>query len=445
MTTRTLITILAWLASIASQAAVIIDGQLDASAIYPGTIHTYKISIPEGYSPADSACLYLGLDGILCNAPAVIDSLIAEGAMPVTIGVYLNPGVVYKADGETPLRYNRSNEFDATDDRFARFLETELLPAVRETLTPDGLPIHLKQGGDNAVIFGLSSGGIAAFNAAWHRPDLFGRIFSGCGTFVPMRGGEQLEAIVRKHEPKPLRVFLQDGFSDTWNPIFGSWYEHNRLLGSALEFAGYDCAFDWAEGGHSVARSSEIFADVMRWLWRDYPHSLTPGTTANNFLVPLFDGQPGEWTVRTGTFNPVDTHTGIFNADSTLFVEPAIDSNFMIQYTVDPATGTLANGQRFYYLHSYNNSLLNVASLAFDSAGYLWTLTDAGLQALDQNGRVRGILALPLNLPPLATSPAELSINDGNITIVTTNATYTRRLNIAPAIPGVAPQSQGPG
>ena len=444
MTTKTIITLLAMLVSIAGHPATIIDGSLDSSTIYPGTVHTYKISIPDGYNAADSACLYLGLDGILCNAPAVIDSLISEGTMPLTVGVYLNPGVVYKADGKTPLRYNRSNEFDATDDRFARFLETELLPAVLGTLTPDGQPIHLKHGGDNAVIFGLSSGGIAAFNAAWHRPDIFGRVFSGCGTFVPMRGGEQLEAIVRKHEPKPLRVFLQDGFSDTWNPIFGSWYEHNRLLGSALEFAGFDCAFDWDEGGHSVARATEIFADVMRWLWRNYPAPLTPGTTANNFLAPLLDGQPSEWVIETGTFEAADTRAGIFNADSTLFVEPAIDSNFMTQYTVDPATDTLANGQRFYYLHSYNNSLLNVASLAFDSAGYLWALTDTGLQALDQNGRVRGIIALPLDLPPLASTPAMLSINDGNLSIVTPLATYTRRLNIAPAIPGVPPPSQGP-
>ena len=425
------------------EAATIIDGRLDSSQIYPGTVHTFKVSVPDGYTPAEPACLYLGLDGILCNASAVIDSLVSCGSMPMTIGVYLNPGVVYKADGQTVLRYNRSNEFDATDGRFASFLEAELLPAVEALTTPDGRQIRLKDGGENAAIFGLSSGGIAAFNAAWHRPDLFGRVFSGCGTFVPMRGGDQLEALVRKHEPKALRVFLQDGYSDTWNPIFGSWYEHNLLLASALQFAGYDCDFDWAEGGHSVARASQIFADVMQWLWRDYPTPLSAGTTQNNFLAPLLKEQPAEWIVEKGTFTPLPTGGGIFNADSTLYAEPQAQSNYMMQYTADPATKELSNGQRYYYLHSYNNSMLTVASLAFDSNGNLWALTETGIQALDQNGRVRGILALPERFATFERDKVQLEISDGKITIITPDSKYTRLLNISPATPGVAPKSQG--
>lgn len=424
-------------------AATIIDGCLEQSQLYPGTIHTYKISIPEGYSPSEPACLYLGLDGILCNAPAVIDSLIASGDMPMTIGVYLTPGIVYHSDGATTLRYNRSNEFDATDERFALFLETELLPSVKAQTTPDGVELKFKEGGENAAIFGLSSGGIAAFNAAWHRPDLFSRVFSGCGTFVPMRGGEQLELIVRKHEPKALRVFLQDGFSDTWNPIFGSWYEHNLLLASALQFAGYDCDFDWTEGGHSVVRSSQIFADVMSWLWRDYPATVNCGTTQNNFLEPLLKGQSAEWTVTTGNYIPESTASGIFNADTTLFAAPQAQSNFIMQYTCNPVTKRLTNGQRFYYLHSYNNSVLTVASIAFDSKGNLWVLTETGVQAVDQNGRVRGILTLPKGLPTLDTTNFQLTIEKGQLNIITPHTVYTRTLNIMPAVSGETPPSQG--
>lgn len=240
-----------------ADAYTLVDGVLDHSDIYPGTTHRYRISLPDGYDGSQSVSLYVGLDGVLCRAPERIDSLIAAGAMPPTIGVYVWPGVIRNDAGEV-IRYNRSNEFDATDGRFAAFLETELLPAVRATVLPDGRPVRFSDNASDRCIFGMSSGGIAAFNAAWQRPDLFGRVFSGCGTFVPMRGGHDLEAIVRKHEPKPLRIFLQDGFSDTWNPTFGSWYEHNRLLASALEFAGYECRFDWAEGGHSTARAEAI-------------------------------------------------------------------------------------------------------------------------------------------------------------------------------------------
>lgn len=429
--------------AIPAAAFSIIDGRLDNSDIYPGTVHSFKISIPDAYNPAEPACLYLGLDGILCKAPAVIDSLIACGDMPMTIGVYLNPGVVYGADGTTPLRYNRSNEFDATDGRFASFLEDELIPAVEQLSTPDGRTIKLKAGGENAAIFGLSSGGIAAFNAAWHRPDLFGRVFSGCGTFVPMRGGDQLEALVRKHEPKALRIFLQDGFSDTWNPIFGSWYEHNRLLASALEFAGYDCDFDWAEGGHSVVRSTQIFADVMRWLWRDYPAPIKEGETKNNFLGPLLKSHSQQWAVNSGNYEPISNAGGIFNADTTLFVTPETNTNFMTQYTVDSATKTLANGQRFYYLHSYNNSMLTVASLTFDSLGNLWALTETGIQILDQNGRVRGILSLPKGIDLSDGSTYQLTLDEGRVSIITANAAYSRDVNASPAVSGQTPPSQG--
>ncbi len=153
----------------------------------------------------------MGLDGILCNAPERIDSLIATGDIPPMIGVFIEPGIVYDDNGEV-LRYNRSCEFDAPDGRFARFLEQELLPEALKD-------INILPGGENAMIFGLSSGGIAAFNAAWQRPDLFGRVYSGCGTFVPMRGADELQSWVRKAEPRDIKVFLQDGFSDTWNPL----------------------------------------------------------------------------------------------------------------------------------------------------------------------------------------------------------------------------------
>lgn len=422
--------------------AIIIDGRLDNSRIFPGTVHTYKISIPEEYNPEEGACLYVGLDGILCNAPNVIDTLIAEKAMPVTIGVYLNPGIVYSPDGSV-LRYNRSYEFDSTTDLLAAFIEEELLPDVLKHITPDGQKIKFKTGGQNAAIFGLSSGGIAAFNVAWQRPDLFSRVFAGCGTFVPMRGGNQLEAIVRKHEPKPLRIFLQDGYSDTWNPIFGSWYEHNRMLASALEFAGYDCDFDWAEGGHSVARSSKIFKDVMRWMWRDYPQPIEKGETRNNFLHPLLDLKNSDWQQIKGNYRPVTVQDGVFNADTTLYVTREPGTDYLLQYTVDPVTKTLSNGERFYYLHSYDNVTLSKPSFTFDSLGNLWTLTEAGIQILDQNGRVRGILDLPANINKSCLENYQIILDDGVLNLITPDALYFRNLNVKPAVSGFTPPSQG--
>lgn len=428
------------LVCISAQATyTVINGKIDDSTLYPNTVHTFSVVVPDDYNPADSAALYLGLDGVLCNAPEVIDSLTACGVMPVTIQVYLQSGLIRNEAGEV-LRYNRSNEFDATDGRFAEFLDTELLPAVEQMTTEDGRSIALSKNPAKRVIFGLSSGGIAAFNAAWHRPDLFGKVYSGCGTFVPMRGGEQIQVIVRKHEPLPLRVFLQDGFSDTWNPIFGSWYEANRLLASALEFAGYDCDFDWAEGGHSVVRTSQIFPQVMTWMFRDGADAILPGTTANNFLEPRL--VPGE-----GWENAEMNYTGPRSAVEAVYPDGSHvaylcpESNFLMQALIDPEGQSFA-AQRFYYLHSNDNSVLEVADLMFDADGYLWALTDAGLQVLDQNGRVRGILRLPRDFRVVDST---LEILPGAIEISSPEVTYRRRINVQPPTPGQRPASQGQG
>ncbi len=253
------ILILAVAALTARAGYVLIDGTLEKSEIYPGTVHTFQVYIPDKYDGKRPAALYVGLDGVLCNAPQVMDSLFAAGKMPCTIGVFLQPGVIKAKDG-TVLRYNRCYEFDNTTEVFARFLETELLPAVEQMTTKKGKPIRLSRQPQDRMIFGLSSGGIAAFNAAWHRPDMFGKVFTGVGTFVAMRGGNDLQALVRKTEPLPLRIFIQDGSNDVWNPLFGHWYEGNQMLASALQFAGYDVQMDWSDGGHNVKRSTEIFA-----------------------------------------------------------------------------------------------------------------------------------------------------------------------------------------
>ena len=406
--------------------------------LYPGTVRDFQVYVPEQYDGTHDACLYVGLDGVLCNAPMVMDSLISCGKMPITIGVFLQPGVIKDSDGNV-LRYNRSNEFDATDDTFARFLETELLTEVEKMQTPDGRILHLSHNGGDRMIFGLSSGGIAAFTAAWHRPDLFGRVFSGVGTFVAMRGGNNLQAIVRKSEPRPLKIFLQDGSNDAWNPLFGHWYEGNQMLASALEFAGYDCRFDWSDGGHNVKRSTEIFADVMTWMWSDWPSLIPVGTTQNDFLAQLLI--PGEDWQKTNAQSSGNSVQGMaVSADGTLMVTSEVGTNYLWQYIIN--NGKPENGQRFYWLHSYDNSILKIGAMAFDGNGNLWVVTNAGIQICDQNGRVRGIIMMPCD----CANVNEIVIESGNVTVITTwGMSYTRRFNVSPPLPGVRPKSQGQG
>lgn len=259
---------------------------INDSQLYPGTEREIQVYVPRQYRSKQAACLLVCMDGILYDATTVMDNLIASEEMPVTIGVFVNPGVVYDEDREV-VRYNRCKEFDATDDRFVRFLETEVLPRVEGMKTESGKTIALSHDANDRAITGASSGGIAAFTAAWNRPDLFSRVYTTVGTFVAMRGGHEYPAIVRKTEPKALRIYMQDGWYDVWNPIFGEWFEYNILMESAFNFAGYEVFHKWDRGNHSIKYGTLAFPDAMRWLWKGYPARVQKGFSNNGMLQEI--------------------------------------------------------------------------------------------------------------------------------------------------------------
>jgi gluconolactonase len=242
----------------------------DKSRIFPGTVRDYWIYVPRPYDPEKPACLYVGQDGVQYKAPEVFDELIHKKEMPVTIGVFITPGQV-KAPNEQALgRFNRSYEYDTLSDNYVRFLLEELLPEVESKTTSDGRPIRLSRDGNDRCIAGASSGAICAFTAAWERPDAFRRVFSAIGSYAGLRGGYVYPTLVRKYEPKPIRIFLQDG-SDDVNNFAGDWWMANQEMERALTFAGYEVNHDWGTGGHNNQHATRIFSDAMRWLWKDWP------------------------------------------------------------------------------------------------------------------------------------------------------------------------------
>lgn len=432
--------------SLASARGLLLDSCLTVtSSIYPNASHAISLYVPEQYHDGDTACLYVGLDGVLCNAPAVFDKLIAAGSMPVTIGVFVQPGVVRDGSRKV-MRYNRCYEFDAVTSRFAAFLEELVYDRIDGYKLPDGRTIRIARDGNRHAIFGASSGGIAALVAAWHRPDLFRRVFSAVGTYVAMRGGNELQAIIRKSEPRPLRVMLQDGTADAWNPLFGSWWEGNQLMASALQFNGIECRFDWGDTGHSIARANEIFADAMRWLWHDYPEEVAAGRSQNDFLRSIEADTVGTHWVA-GSYDAFNLNLQIapqsvaYYPDSTLMAVSRHDlGNRIWQYIVQEG-GTPIAGEPFYYLHRLEPDPLEVRCMSFDGDGNLWAVTSIGIQILDQNGRVRAILALPDGTEPSQIN--FITIKEGEVALHTTSHIFTRQLKVK-ATSG-PPVSQGQG
>ncbi|MFM8802809.1 MAG: SMP-30/gluconolactonase/LRE family protein [Planctomycetia bacterium] len=268
----------------------IITFAFDASTIYPGTTREVSVYVPKQYDGRTPACVHVNQDGIQFDAPATLDRLIHEGKIPVMIGVFVKPGRVPAPRDGALDRFNRSYEYDGLGPDYARFLLDELLPAVETKKTADGRAIMLSKNGNDRSIGGTSSGAIAAFTAAWERPDAFSRVYSGIGTYVGLRGGHAYSTLVRKVEPKPLRIFLEDGSNDL-NIYGGDWWIANQAMQRSLAFAGYDARHEWGDGGHNNNHATELFPEGFAWLWHDWPRPIARGTGSPQLQEILLPGE----------------------------------------------------------------------------------------------------------------------------------------------------------
>ncbi|MBK5292378.1 MAG: SMP-30/gluconolactonase/LRE family protein, partial [Acidobacteriia bacterium] len=246
--------------------------------------------VPAQYDSAKSTPVMVFQDGSgyvreegRWRATIVLDNLIHKKQMPPTIGIFIDPGVLPALGANQQPRFNRSFEYDAVSGRYARFLIEEILPEVAKKYNLSANP-------NDRALAGSSSGGIAAFTAAWHRPDAFRRVLSFIGSYTNLRGGNNYSSLVRKTEPKPLRVFLQDGSNDQ-NIYSGSWFLGNQDLDAALEYSGYDHTFVIGTEKHNSIHGSSILPDAMRWLWRDYPAPITNrnNTADRRFVTDILD------------------------------------------------------------------------------------------------------------------------------------------------------------
>jgi gluconolactonase len=521
------------------------------SKVFPGTTRHVTVYVPQQYDPSKPACVYVDQDGVQFSAPTVLDNLIARGELPVIIGVFVTPGVVQALNPAAELsRFNRSFEYDGLGDAYARLLLDEVLPEVERQATSDGRAVHLSHSGNDRAIAGSSSGAIAAFNAAWERPEAFSRVISAIGTYVGLRGADRFPILIRKYEPKPIRVFLQDGSGDL-NIYAGDWWMANQTMERALEFSGYEVNHAWGDGSHSGKQITSILPDALRWVWKDWPKPVGNGATHNGALKALLlpgegwqggsqgptgaggpafaadgtvfvSGFRGETTSPDGTLTdaggrPADApvirfgpdgryysadeagitamgpdrksvvvtsgtavrdfvvahngciyatefmsaggksnvwlvrpsgvkqlvDTGILSAsgitlspDQSLLYVADGASHWIYSYQVQP-DGTLADKQRYYWLHTADSEdQSHAGGMCCDKAGWLYVATDLGIQVCDQAGRVNAILPLPGGR---VTGVCFGGRNFDTLYASCADTTYWRRLNAVGANPWDAP------
>jgi enterochelin esterase family protein len=257
------------------------------SQVYTGTQHTYWVYVPAQYDAAVPAALMVFQDGQAfkdemgdMRAQNVMDNLIYRREIPVMIGVFVNPG--RRPDQPEPTlrdwgdrNTNRPTEYNSLDDKYARVITEELMPALAKDY-------NISKDPEMHGIGGSSSGAIAAFTVAWERPDHFRKVLSNVGSFVNLRGGHVYPEKVQETEKKPIRVYLCDGRNDNRGVRKGQydqtrdWFYQNVRLMKALTQKGYDVNYTWGINGHGQKFGGAILPDMMRWLWRDGPVSTDP-------------------------------------------------------------------------------------------------------------------------------------------------------------------------
>jgi len=259
----------------------------DTSAVYPGTTHDYWIYVPAQYDPAKPAAVMIFQDGAgfvneagSFRVPVVFDNLIHKKEMPVTIGIFISPGILPARNASQQARFYRSFEYDAVTGRYARFLIEEMLPAV-------GKSYNLTADPNLRAISGSSSGGNCAVNAAWEQPEYFRRVVSFIAGFTHQRGALILPSQVRKFEGKPLRIFLQDGTGDVN-------IQSNQDMIAALDQAGYDAKLVVGSEGHNSKHGGPLLPDALRWVWRDWTQPIAKPlkSFAARFVDPSVDWEP---------------------------------------------------------------------------------------------------------------------------------------------------------
>lgn len=270
------------------------------SEAYPGTLHDYCVYVPAQYDATKPTALMIFQDGQAFvrptgdyRVPAVFDNLIYRREMPVAIAVFINPGRKPEQPEASQSDWgdkttNRPQEYNALDDKYARVIVDELLPVLAKSY-------NLSTNPNDRAIGGASSGAIAAFTVAWHRPTHFSKVLSTIGSFTNIRGGHVYPDLIRQTKKKPIRIFLQDGVNDNRGlkgegaaAIYTAdrdWHAQNLKMVAALTEKGYDVNFTWGIGTHSNKQGGAILPDMLRWLWRDYPRTDDARDTSNRTLL----------------------------------------------------------------------------------------------------------------------------------------------------------------
>jgi enterochelin esterase family protein len=240
--------------------------------------YTRRVSVyvPKQYVPGSIAPFIVGADGPDPLLFTTLDNLIAERKVPAMVAIAIGNG---SGDAQGS---QRGLEYDTMSGVYAEFVESEVLPLVEKqygvTLTKDP---------DARATMGCSSGGSAALIMAWYHPELYHRVLTYSGTFVNQQWPHSAEtphgawgiheSIIPNSLRKPLRLWMQVGDRDLFNPNvmrdgMHDWVVANERMAGALAVKGYPYQFVFSRNAGHCERSvkQQTLPEALEWLWKGY-------------------------------------------------------------------------------------------------------------------------------------------------------------------------------
>ena len=379
----------------------IIKKRWNESAIFPGTERDWWIYVPAQYDPAKPACVMIYLDGWgrldpqrQWRSAIVMDNLIHQGRMPVTIGIFVNPGRIPEPNENAHFRYNRSVEYDGITDLNTKFFFSEIIPQVEAEY-------NLSEDPNQWGVAGVSSGAVGAFMMAWYRPDRVRRVLSTIGTYTNYKAGGSIMTMARKGEPRPLRVFLQEGSNDKFN-YSGSWWMANQELEFFLRWADYEVAHEWGDGRHNSIHAGSILPKMLTWLWQDWDQPIrTPFSEKQEINKSLLPGEGWKQVYEGGEIGGLAS-----DKEGNVFIGENGDGKIL---KLDTNRG----------LSEFSPVEGKIRSLACDNEGSVYvSFSDTQtIESIDKGGATREIASglaasdlLPLEEGVYATLPDEQAI-----------------------------------
>ena len=235
------------------------------------------VYVPQQYVAGTEAPFIVGADGPDKSLFTALDNLIAQHRVPAMIAISIGNG---SGDAQGS---QRGLEYDTMSGLYAEFVEKEVLPLVEKECH-----VKLTKDPDGRATTGCSSGGSCALIMAWYHPELYHRVLTYSGTYVnqqwphsaetPHGAWEFHEHLIRDSAGKPLRIWMEVGDSDLFNPNvmrdnMHDWVLANEKMAEVLAQKGYHYQFVFARNARHCdgGVKQQTLPEALEYVWQGYP------------------------------------------------------------------------------------------------------------------------------------------------------------------------------